>query len=440
VALEGTLKDFSLADIFQLIGLQRKTGILTLQSEIDTVTVTFLDGKIVGAESVEKKLEDRLGRVLVKRGYISNEQLEEALGLQRETLQRLGYILIKNNVLSQDELKKALQDQINQILFRLFRWKEGYYHFRQENMVHYDKENISPISAENILMAGVQIVDEWPRIEEKIYSLDLIFRKKKLSSQTKIITKHDEDESDFTLLEEAVDEPEAVDDSSAGESEVITLSKEEELTYSLIDGEKTVQAIIDACHQGEFETMKALYSLYTTQLIEPVASDVPDKIEELQEKKHFDFLKQNLAFAIVLIILAGIFLVLPFNPISAIKNLVDSISQLFNPAVHANPAVLEDLNSIRLARVQHALKIYYLTNRAFPSSIDELVAEKYVGQQDIKDIWGNAFVLKTSELESELRSGGQDGILNTIDDITAKESLIDNINEAVFSPQIRTAS
>ena len=35
MALEGTLKDFSLADIFQLIGLQRKTGILTLQSELE---------------------------------------------------------------------------------------------------------------------------------------------------------------------------------------------------------------------------------------------------------------------------------------------------------------------------------------------------------------------------------------------------------------------
>ena len=31
MALEGTIKDFGLPDIFQLIGLQRKTGILTLK-------------------------------------------------------------------------------------------------------------------------------------------------------------------------------------------------------------------------------------------------------------------------------------------------------------------------------------------------------------------------------------------------------------------------
>ena len=33
MALKGTLKDFSLADIFQLIGIQRKTGVLTLKND-----------------------------------------------------------------------------------------------------------------------------------------------------------------------------------------------------------------------------------------------------------------------------------------------------------------------------------------------------------------------------------------------------------------------
>ena len=40
MALEGTIKDFGLPDIFQLIGLQRKTGTLTLQSDKEEVTVT----------------------------------------------------------------------------------------------------------------------------------------------------------------------------------------------------------------------------------------------------------------------------------------------------------------------------------------------------------------------------------------------------------------
>ena len=45
MALEGTIKDFGLPDIFQLIGLQRKTGLLTLKHDQDQVTVYFENGR-----------------------------------------------------------------------------------------------------------------------------------------------------------------------------------------------------------------------------------------------------------------------------------------------------------------------------------------------------------------------------------------------------------
>ena len=108
MALEGTLKDFSLADIFQLIGLQRKTGVLTLRGKDDTVTVTFLDGKVVSADSLNRRLENRLGHVLIRTGTLTTEQLNRALEIQRETLQRLGFILVHYEIISQDSLRQAL--------------------------------------------------------------------------------------------------------------------------------------------------------------------------------------------------------------------------------------------------------------------------------------------------------------------------------------------
>ena len=51
VGLEGTLKVFSLTDIFQMLGLQRKTGVLVVEGEDDTVTISFLGGQVVAAES-----------------------------------------------------------------------------------------------------------------------------------------------------------------------------------------------------------------------------------------------------------------------------------------------------------------------------------------------------------------------------------------------------
>ena len=61
MALQGTLKDFGLGDIFQLIGIQRKTGILTLVGSEDTVTVKFLEGQVVGADTKRRSVEELLG-------------------------------------------------------------------------------------------------------------------------------------------------------------------------------------------------------------------------------------------------------------------------------------------------------------------------------------------------------------------------------------------
>src|SRR5436305_8431969 len=195
MALEGTLRDFSLADIFQLIGLQRKTGVLTLRGKDDTVTVTFLDGKVVGADSLNRRLENRLGSVLIKTGTLSQDQLGRALEIQKETLQRLGFILTHYGIISADSLKQAIQLQILQIVYRLFRWKDGDYHFSQETTIEYDRDNVVPITAESILMEGARMIDEWPIIEKRIRSYDMVFRKK--ASEFEIADSDEADEVDF---------------------------------------------------------------------------------------------------------------------------------------------------------------------------------------------------------------------------------------------------
>src|SRR5512141_1398582 len=201
MALEGTLRDFSLADIFQLIGLQRKTGVLTRRGKDDTVTVTFLDGKVVGADSLNRRLENRLGTVLLRTGTLTQDQLNRALEIQKETLQRLGFVLTHYGIISADALKQAIQLQIMQIVYRLFRWKDGDYHFSQETTIEYDRDNVVPITAESILMEGARMIDEWPIIEKRIRSYDMVFRKKMIDQELVVVGAEDADEVDFTADE-----------------------------------------------------------------------------------------------------------------------------------------------------------------------------------------------------------------------------------------------
>src|SRR5438067_6572247 len=247
MALEGTLKDFSLADIFQLIGLQRKTGVLTLRSKDDTLTVTFLDGKVVGADSLNHSLENRLGSVLIKSGLLTNDQLNHALAIQKETLQRLGFVLTHYGIISADALKQAIQLQILQIVYRLFRWKDGDYHFSQETTIEYDRDNVVPISAESILMEGARMIDEWPIIEKRIRSYDMIFRKKHIAQEIVVVGAEDADEVEFDQS------PAAARRKKVASSDKIRISEEEKVIYDLVDGSHTVGDVVEISRLSEFD-------------------------------------------------------------------------------------------------------------------------------------------------------------------------------------------
>ena len=90
MALDGTLKDFGIADILQLIAQQQKTGILHLRSKDQEVQVGFMDGGIVAAESVPQEEGPHRRTCWSPRELITEAQLELALETQKRTLQRLG--------------------------------------------------------------------------------------------------------------------------------------------------------------------------------------------------------------------------------------------------------------------------------------------------------------------------------------------------------------
>jgi hypothetical protein len=66
MALKGTLKDFGIADILQLIGQQQKTGMLHLKSKGQEVQIGFKEGNIVKAESTTRRNESLIGNMLVR--------------------------------------------------------------------------------------------------------------------------------------------------------------------------------------------------------------------------------------------------------------------------------------------------------------------------------------------------------------------------------------
>jgi hypothetical protein len=363
MALEGTIKDFGLPDIFQLIGLQRKTGLLTLKSDKETVTVTFENGMVVMADSSAKRLEDRLGTVLVKQNKVSKDKLDEALQTQRATLQRLGHVLVAQNYITAKDLKDALQVQIGQIVFKVFRWREGEYHFAPTDSVDFDRENFTPMSADFILMEGIRMVDEWPIIEKKIPSMDIVFR---------------------SVVDASMIEVSSPEDGDAGAGNKIRLSPEEEKIYRKVDGTRTVQAIIDATGVGEFEVCRTLFDLLNRNIISTVGRGIARESFTGGRAEVPASLAPGYVMVAVVALLSLVGLVAnlsaPFG--------VTGLAPLLRPTYQI---VLEGVRLERLERLDRALLAFQLNHGTVPRTLDELVSEGLVDASYLRDPWSHPY-------------------------------------------------
>ncbi len=377
MALEGTLRDFGLADIFQLIGIQRKTGMLALERDRETVVVKFLDGRVVGADNLNFKLEDLLGSVLVRTGRITQSQLDEALRVQRKTLQRLGYVLVQQRFIGEDDLSEALRTQVTQIIYRLFRWRHGNYKFDPTDHVDYDQAFV-PINAETILMEGARMVDEWPIIERRIRSEDMILRRTAAAERLE------------APVESIVDADVAIDlvmhsegsSARAGEDE-IRLSAEERDILRLVDGRSTVRDLADRSAQGEFDVYRILSELVTRNLVEEVTVARPTA--RVGRGAWAERVAGSAAIVVLLAACAVSAATLSANP--------------FTPwRLAAQSGETDRLRTFasrgRLERIERAIQLFFLDTGSLPADLALLVRNGYLDPADLLDPWGRPYVYK----------------------------------------------
>jgi hypothetical protein len=393
MALEGTLRDFSLPDIFQLIGLQRKTGVLTLRSPDDIVTVSFLEGKVVGADSLNKRLEDRLGQVLLRTTPLDQDRLERALKVQMETLERLGHILLRLKMLSRDELKSALEQQILQIIYRVFRWQDGDYHFSQESSIDYDHELVTPMGAESILMEGARMLDEWPIIEKRIPHRGIVFVPTSAAADVEIAEESDAD----VIGEFEFDLESAPAGQASGRVKVTPLEAD---LLDLTDGMNTVDDIVRLSTAGEFETCKALYNLVTRSLVREATREELARsherssvtIEGSAPVHHLPWL------ALVLV---------PLLAISALLAPRNPLNPLLGPGPQLGSRYRASESWARMWGVWETLQACATLTGSYPESLGGLAREGFISAPSLLDPWHTPYRYVLRE-QSVLLGGSND--------------------------------
>lgn len=159
MAIEGTLDEFRLPDILQMVAQQGKTGILTIQGESTIVAVSFLGGRVVSADSLEETVEDRLGEVLVREGMLSQASFAEVVEKQRDGEGRLVDLLVDGGYLLRHEVLDSLRLQTTELLRQTLTWERGEFKFYGNDEVSYE-EGFQPISVEDLLLSTLGEMDD----------------------------------------------------------------------------------------------------------------------------------------------------------------------------------------------------------------------------------------------------------------------------------------
>ncbi len=175
MAIEGPLKELGIHDVFQLLDLSRKTGALSVRSGLrhNRGTVYFEGGTVVSAEIQSNP--HPLGELLCQGGKITEADLNRARDMQeRGDRRRLGEVLVAIGAITARELERVVRFQIEEVVFEVMGWHEGYFSFEEGPLGEVPAEATVRIPTEVLLMEGARRIDEWSRIERRIPHLGVI--------------------------------------------------------------------------------------------------------------------------------------------------------------------------------------------------------------------------------------------------------------------------
>jgi tetratricopeptide (TPR) repeat protein len=161
MSLSGTLKTMDLPEVLQWVTIGRKTGSLVFVRDKIKIIIYFKDGDIIAAVSNEPTKQ--LGQFLLFQGKISEQDLKRAFELHLSSRIILGKILVRENLVSQVDVQAALKTRMAEVLYDLFLWEDGYFHFSSGE---FDLGQLIQIRVDfnALLFEGSRRKDEWARI------------------------------------------------------------------------------------------------------------------------------------------------------------------------------------------------------------------------------------------------------------------------------------
>ena len=217
--LKGDLSELTLPEILQHLRLSKATGVLTVGHGGAKKSLFIKAGRVVFASS--NLPNERLGELLLREGKITVEEYEASIKAINKG-KRQGKALVEMGALAPKDLWEGVQFQVREIIYPMFQWEEGHFHFEESQAP--EKERITvDIDIVELTLAGLRRVDANGGI------------------QARFVEGH-------TVLERVAEAP-------AG------LEPYEQHVLVLVDGERSAVEICRDSEIGDNETLKVLYGM-----------------------------------------------------------------------------------------------------------------------------------------------------------------------------------
>jgi hypothetical protein len=231
--LQGSVENFSLPEILQLVATTRKTGTLAIQNQNAIVMVYFKDGNIIYAYGPQQTYH--IGQLLKELDVLTPEQLEQAVKIQTEseTSARLGEILIAQNFINRGELETVVKTQIEELLYSLLGWQTGQFKF-YEDQLPTEEEITVRLSVENVILEGLRRFDELNMAQSALPDIDAVY---------------------------------TIAASQAGRQREVAMAASEWNVMALVDGHRTLKEICETSQIDYDETMARLARLKIAGII-----------------------------------------------------------------------------------------------------------------------------------------------------------------------------
>jgi len=233
-ALAGDLSVISIAEVLQMLDLQRQSGALSIFTKKREITLYIQSGTLTWASAHGLGDEFLLGRYLLETGNVDREELNDAIEQHTTSRRLIGERMVELGLVTEDQVRRALTRQTSELLYEVVRWQKGRFSFIVGSEHPLALKTALGLETGSLVMEGFRRVDEWRLIE-----------------------------GSFDFDEVLVPDPMAIERISNENH----LTHKERSVLGAIDGARTIREIVGEMGGSSFDLCKIVYQFLNSRLV-----------------------------------------------------------------------------------------------------------------------------------------------------------------------------